>query len=127
MAYKIQDVAKLAGVSTTTVSRVLNGSEQVTHETRTRVQAAIARVRYSPNAHAAELRRGRSTAEESGRRRRAAGLKSSSPAPQVYENATAEVARLCLLEGENRRLRQLVTRLTLDLGKLVSDLSLESK
>jgi hypothetical protein len=39
----------------------------------------------------------------------------------------AMAARLCFLEDENRHLRQLVTRLTLDLGKLVTDLTMESE
>ena len=45
----IRDVAARAGVSHQTVSRVINHSEQVTDETREKVQAAIAELGYRPN------------------------------------------------------------------------------
>jgi transcriptional regulator with XRE-family HTH domain len=130
MAYTISDVARLAGVSRTTVSRVLNGSEKVSRETRIRVQTAIAKVQYSPNTNAAELRRGGRVTQERGQNRRQlqpVDPDADSRTPQDRESQTAEAARLCLLEGENRRLRRLVTRLTLDLGRLVNDLTIESK
>ncbi len=46
----IRDVAKRAGVSHQTVSRVINGDPLVTPETRARVDAAIAELGYQPNA-----------------------------------------------------------------------------
>ncbi|WP_425301465.1 LacI family DNA-binding transcriptional regulator [Nocardia wallacei] len=49
------DVAKLAGVSHQTVSRVLNDSPQVRPETRERVLAAVAELGYRPNAMARGL------------------------------------------------------------------------
>jgi LacI family transcriptional regulator len=52
----ISDVAKRAGVSTMTVSRVINGSGYSSQETRTRVEAAIAELGYVPNALARQLR-----------------------------------------------------------------------
>ncbi len=45
----IRDVAARAGVSHQTVSRVINQSDQVTPETRERVQVAIRELGYSPN------------------------------------------------------------------------------
>jgi DNA-binding LacI/PurR family transcriptional regulator len=48
----MMDVARLAGVSHQTVSRVLNGHPNVREATRVRVRAAIAELRYRPN-HAA--------------------------------------------------------------------------
>lgn len=45
----IKDVARQAGVSAMTVSRVINGSESVRPETRKRIEEAIARVNYRPN------------------------------------------------------------------------------
>jgi hypothetical protein len=54
----VKDVARLAAVSTATVSRVINGSCTVSAKTTTRVLTAISRLQFSPNAHAAQLGRG---------------------------------------------------------------------
>ena len=54
------DVAKLAGVSHVTVSRVLNGYPPVRPETRERVQAAINELGYRRNSIARALKSGRS-------------------------------------------------------------------
>jgi DNA-binding LacI/PurR family transcriptional regulator len=56
----MSDVARLAGVSHQTVSRVLNGSPQVRPETRERVMAAMRKLDYRPNAVARALVTGRS-------------------------------------------------------------------
>jgi LacI family repressor for deo operon, udp, cdd, tsx, nupC, and nupG len=55
----IRDVAKRAGVSHQTVSRVINADAMVTPETRSKVEAAIAELGYQPNAIARSLARGR--------------------------------------------------------------------
>ncbi len=52
----IGDVAKRAGVSTMTVSRVINNSGYISSETRERVEKAIAELGYVPNALARSLR-----------------------------------------------------------------------
>ncbi|MEO5888279.1 MAG: LacI family DNA-binding transcriptional regulator [Anaerolineales bacterium] len=54
----IRDVAKQAGVSHQTVSRVINGSEDVLPETRALVEAAIQDMRYRPSAIARSMARG---------------------------------------------------------------------
>ena len=51
----ISDVAKVAGVSIATVSRVINGSSLVTDETAQRVWAAITELKYTPRAAARVL------------------------------------------------------------------------
>jgi DNA-binding LacI/PurR family transcriptional regulator len=56
------DVAKLAGVSHQTVSRVVNGSADVRAETRERVLAAMTLLDYRPNSMARALATGRSQA-----------------------------------------------------------------
>lgn len=53
------DVARLAGVSQKTVSRVFNGEPTVSEETRERVLAAAARLGYRPNGAARALLTGR--------------------------------------------------------------------
>src|SRR6478609_10161836 len=55
-----RDVAKAAGVSQATVSRVLTGDSAVREDTRTRVLAAIQAVGYTPNGAARSMRTGRS-------------------------------------------------------------------
>src|SRR4051794_41688748 len=54
------DVAQLAGVSHQTVSRVINGHDNVRPDTRDRVLAAMAKLDYRPNAVARALVTGRS-------------------------------------------------------------------
>ncbi len=54
----IRDVARQAGVSHQTVSRVINGSEDVLPETRAIVEAAIERMGYRPSAIARSMARG---------------------------------------------------------------------
>lgn len=54
--FTIQQVARLAGVSAMTVSRALNAPEKVSPETLLRVQEAVARTNYVPNAMASGLR-----------------------------------------------------------------------
>lgn len=53
----IRDVARLAGVSPATVSRVLNNNPEVNGSYRERVNAAIAQLDYRPNGLARNLRR----------------------------------------------------------------------
>ena len=57
----IYDVAKEAGVSLATVSRVINGSSVVKGPTRDRVQAAVEKLGYKPNAIAQGLALQKST------------------------------------------------------------------
>ena len=52
------DVARLAGVSVTTVSHVINGTRPASQRTRDRVLAAIERTGYRPNTIARALARG---------------------------------------------------------------------
>ena len=56
----IREVAEAAGVSTQTVSRVLNNRPDVAPDTYDRVQRIIAEVGYSPNMFARGLTQGRS-------------------------------------------------------------------
>lgn len=53
----IRDVAKVAGVSVATVSRVLNNPENVRDNTKNKVLTAISELGYTPNNLASSLRR----------------------------------------------------------------------
>lgn len=57
----IEDVAREAGVSTMTVSRVINKGRNVREETRETVLQAIEKLRYSPNTAARSLAAGQAT------------------------------------------------------------------
>ncbi|MDU5780165.1 MAG: LacI family DNA-binding transcriptional regulator [Pantoea sp.] len=54
-AITLDDVARLAGVSYQTVSRVLNHSQQVSPRTRAKVEAAMQQLNYVPNRVAQQL------------------------------------------------------------------------
>ena len=73
----IADVARLAGVSRQTVSRVINGKGEITEATRGRVQAVIDQIGFRPNALATSLAGGRS---------RTIGLIVTNPASEIPTN-----------------------------------------
>lgn len=60
MGLSIRKVAKLAGVSSATVSRVLNGSNLVTEETAQRIRKIIDDLNFVPNNSAIHLKNGKS-------------------------------------------------------------------
>jgi LacI family transcriptional regulator len=60
MPISIHEIAKLAGVSTATVSRVINHSDRVSPGTAQRVQAIIQQLNFVPNNSAIHLSRGKS-------------------------------------------------------------------
>ena len=55
MKFTIRDVAKLAGVSIATVSRVINNHSSVSEKTKKRVEEVITRLDYKPDAIARSL------------------------------------------------------------------------
>src|SRR5246127_1796756 len=57
----MRDIAKLAGVSSATVSNVINGSSVVRPETAARVRKGVEETRFGPNGSAATLKYGRSS------------------------------------------------------------------
>jgi len=88
----IWDVARLAGVSIATVSRVTSDSDNVSPKTRAKVMAAVAQLQYSPNAAAAELRRGKGSNRKmrSVHRPAMAGMRAILP---IYSGALARDKR----------------------------------
>ncbi len=62
MAATIHDVAKLAGVNPSTVSRALSGKAVITEETREKIYAAMRELDYHPNSVARSLASGLSGA-----------------------------------------------------------------
>lgn len=55
MKTTIYDVARKAGVSITTVSRVINHTGRISDKTRQRVMNVMKEMEYTPNVHAAAL------------------------------------------------------------------------
>lgn len=55
MKTKLEDVAKLAGVSKTTVSRVLNNRGYISQMTKDKVYKAMKDLNYQPNSAARQL------------------------------------------------------------------------
>ena len=119
-----RDVARLAGVSTTTVSRVTNGDSNVSRETRTKVLTAVSQLQYCPNTHATELRRGK------GRNSMNHNIHLS-PVTVANEGTIArssknprrnhsQTRRSPLSANEAMEVRQVFARLTEDLEKLRS-------
>src|SRR5215470_16953959 len=60
MAHTMREVAKRAGVSLATVSRVLNDTEYISEKTRRRVLDVVHEFKYFKNVHARRLSTGRS-------------------------------------------------------------------
>jgi LacI family transcriptional regulator len=60
MPVSIREIARLAGVSGATVSRVINGSNLVTPDTTERIQRIIQQVNFVPNRSAVHLKNGKS-------------------------------------------------------------------
>ena len=60
MSVTISDVAKQAGVSTATVSRVINGAHNVDAALRQKVRQTMREMGYVPNSIAQSLRQNRS-------------------------------------------------------------------
>lgn len=58
MSVTISDVASRAGVSTSTVSKVINNNPTISAETTARVNAAIRELNYIPNSRAVSFAKG---------------------------------------------------------------------
>jgi hypothetical protein len=110
MAVTIEDVAMQAGVSTATVSRVLNKPSKVSEHTRERVKLVIDLLGYRVNVAAASLSRhdrhkmrtNRSTPRNS---------TSETPTPRIADRQAQLLHELRILKDENRKLRLLVSQL----------------
>lgn len=109
----VTDIATLAGVSTATVSRVVNGSGTVSHEAKGKVLSAISGLRYCPNNHAAELGR-----QNRGVPRKWTVSVNASSATAAALSRRSKAEQLHHLQDENTRLRRQLADLTLQLETL---------
>lgn len=53
----IKDIARLAGCGVSTVSRALNGSNEISEQTKERINEVIRQYNYTPNGNARRMRR----------------------------------------------------------------------
>jgi DNA-binding LacI/PurR family transcriptional regulator len=60
MSVSIREIARLAGVSSATVSRVINGSNLVTEQTAQRIRKIVRDLNFVPNTSAIQLKNGKS-------------------------------------------------------------------
>ena len=86
----IKDVAREAGVSLMTVSRVINGTGQVKQNTVDRVNGAIKKLGYRPNLLAKSLAQGKS---------KTIGILSSNMYNQVYIDIITSIEKNAYKEG----------------------------
>ncbi|HET6451727.1 MAG TPA: LacI family DNA-binding transcriptional regulator [Spirochaetia bacterium] len=86
----LKDVARLAGVSITTVSHALNGTRHVQPDTAARVMAAVKDLGYSPNSVARGLRTGSS---------RTIGVVGPSAQDQFFGEVVVGVEQVCFERG----------------------------
>ena len=124
MSGTIKEVARLAGVSTATVSRVANCSGNVSRETRTRVLNAISTLQYCANTAAVELSQARGDSPTR-RTTRVSALADKRSKPSSVPSADSQKVQwqrrhLCYLKGECARVRRVVAKLSKDLEKLRS-------
>jgi LacI family transcriptional regulator len=90
MSVTIQDVSRTAGVSTKTVSRVLNKERYVSDQTRAKVEAAVAALGFHPNLAARALAGGRSFQ---------IALIYDNPSPYYAQNIQAGARARCIEDG----------------------------
>ena len=60
----LEEIGRLAGVSRSTVSRVVNGAPNVSDEAKARVEAVVARTGYRPHAAARSLASSRTAVDD---------------------------------------------------------------
>ena len=120
MPFTLSDAASQAGVSSSTVSRVLNGSERVSHETRTRVSSVMSKLNYKTDIRAVKLRRGKGrgfiergipmpTSDRIGVESNAdPGRKAQN---EQQESDSLHLLKLRLLKEENLHLKRLIASL----------------
>jgi transcriptional regulator with XRE-family HTH domain len=121
-ASNAKDVAKLAGVSMATVSRVVNGAENVSSETRARVLRAISHLDYRTNMHAAELGRknvGRAKAHAmNGPFLAAVSEEQISNSRTLRKDRQQKMIRLSVLKDRYSRVKREVDELSRELDRL---------
>jgi hypothetical protein len=113
LAATVRDVAKLAEVSTATVSRVINGCSKVSVEKAGRVLSAISQLNYRPNAIAAALSRNGGNPKRRNRQPLLGDLtgRQNSSCPTNRPETIRNLTNALPLIQENRNLRMLIADL----------------
>ena len=113
----LKDIAQLAGVSTATASRVINGSHGGSLQVRTTVMKAVAAFHYIPNPHAAQLGRANGGRKRSRHKKRRRERGTGAPERSMNQNMDSSdlESRLLALASENELLRNVIVELTSEL------------
>jgi transcriptional regulator with XRE-family HTH domain len=116
----LKGVAQLAGVAPTTVSPVLNGSQNVAPATREKILAIIRDVDYTPNLHAASLRRRTLPGENAGdlKQRSASANQRPAAGPGSRPPQDAFIDAFIFSPEEGWEVAQHIMRLRRDLDRL---------
>jgi len=119
MSVTVREVAKQAGVSVTTVSRVLNNHSSVSARTMRKVKAAIEELQYTPNLSAASLRRNHHQVLATGGQH-ATSLETPRKLPLRLGDTSGVGYQLRSLKKENDELKRLIRRLSKELNSWMS-------
>jgi DNA-binding LacI/PurR family transcriptional regulator len=107
----VRDVAKLAGVSIATVSRVVNGFKGISEDAKQRVVSAISTLDYATHEIASELSRNGGVPKK--RRTRSVNRKVDSNTVTALELENAELRRLmAALHKQWRKLTKSMQRIS---------------
>lgn len=124
MSSTLRDVAQMAGVSSATASRVVNGLENVSEDKKARVMAAISTLQYRPDQNAVQLRR--NSARTAGdRASHGVSYKASQAELQTRRSTEKERRKaetLYELRAENLRLRRQISKLRMAAEAWIKDL-----
>jgi hypothetical protein len=121
MAPTIRDIAKAAGVSIATVSRVINGIECVSDKTKSRILSVISQSHYCPNSHAVELVRARTKHSRLRRGKVISRINEEMPRESIRKPGSSKLSlrdkEVDSLRRENLKLRNVVIDLRGELEK----------
>ena len=120
MSTTLKDIAQLAGVSTATASRVINGSHRGSSQVRNAVVRAVSALGYIPNPHATQLARAngdrkRTRQKQRGRELDVTAVRAPKTVMTRNPDSWESDSRILSLANENAHLRRVIDKLTSEL------------
>jgi Bacterial regulatory proteins, lacI family len=114
----LKDIAQLAGVSTATASRVINGNHRGSLQVRTAVMRAVAALRYTPNPHAKQLGHANGGSKRTHHKVHwPDAIAVRAPERKITQNSDSWdlYSRILSLTNENAQLKRVIAELTSEL------------